>query len=88
MSENLGARVAMGIVHLRLMTCEGLLLREEESSFQQSMQTDGQFFNGAVMQAMNGERLLLTLCVVLGVPFAVVRSEYTALRAVDYFRSQ
>ena len=49
MSENLGARVAMGIVHLRLMTCEGLLLREEESSFQQSMQTDGQFFNGAVM---------------------------------------
>ena len=37
--------------------------------------TDHQFFDGDAAQATNGKIQLLTLCVVLGVPFAVGRSE-------------
>lgn len=47
MSENLGARVAAGIVNFQLMACEGFLLLAEESPFQQNMQTDDPFFNSA-----------------------------------------
>ncbi|MGQ0555958.1 MAG: hypothetical protein ACT4PN_08455 [Nitrospiraceae bacterium] len=85
MPENLGAHIAMGIVHLRLTTCESLLVREEESFFQRSMQTDDQFFDGVAAKATNGKLQPLTLGVVLGVPFAVGRSEYMALRAIDCF---